>query len=176
MQTLDLRYPIGRFALPERLDSEARRTAIEEIAMAPTRLRGAVAGLDEVQLDTPYREGGWSPRIVVHHVPDSHMNAFIRTKLALAEEHPRIKPYDQAVWAQLPDVAGTPIETSLRLLEALHERWVVLWKSLGPQDFTRTFDHPEMGAVSLDQLLALYAWHGRHHTAQISSLRERRGW
>jgi uncharacterized damage-inducible protein DinB len=135
------------------------------------RLRAAVAGLSQEQLDTPYRPGGWTVRQVVHHVPDSHLNSYVRFKLALTEDAPTIKPYDEALWAQLPDAAATPIETSLALLEALHHRWVRMLESTSETDFLRAFRHPEIGMIRLDQNLAMYAWHGKHHVAHITSRR-----
>jgi DinB superfamily len=149
---------------------------IAEIAATPAGLRAAVAGLTSGQLDTPYRPGGWTLRQVVHHVPESHMNAYIRFKLALTEDNPIVKPYDEAAWAKLGDVAVTPTETSLAMLDSLHERWVFLLRGLDDEAFLRHFRHPEMGLVRLDGNLALYAWHGKHHTAHITSLRERMGW
>ncbi len=173
----DLRYPIGRFERRDSLTPEERRAFIEQIAATPRRMRDAVRGLSDGQLDTPYREGGWTVRQVVHHVPDSHMNAYMRLKHALTEESPTIKPYDEAEWAKLSDSRDTPIETSLQLLEALHKRWDTLLRSLTDTDFQRTFRHPEHeGSVTIDWLVALYAWHGRHHAAHITSLRERMKW
>jgi uncharacterized damage-inducible protein DinB len=153
-----------------------RAARIAEIDAAPAALRAAVAGLSEEQLATPYRPGGWTVRQVVHHLPDSHANAYVRFKLALTEDNPTIKPYLEARWAELPDNAGTPVEVSLGLLEALHRRWVVLLRGMGPEDFARPLTHPEKGRLSLDQMLALYAWHGRHHVAHVTSLTERMGW
>jgi uncharacterized damage-inducible protein DinB len=135
-----------------------------------------VNGLNETQLNTPYRDGGWTVRQVVHHVPDSHMNAFIRFKLALTETNPTIKPYNENAFAQLADVTRTPVETSLTLLDALHQRWVALLEAMGPDDFTRPLIHPEIGPITLDRLLQLYAWHGRHHVAHVTALRARDGW
>ncbi len=172
----DPQYPIGKFEWLGAASEEDRRRAIAAIAAAPARIRAAVAGLTPKQLDTPYRPGGWTIRQVVHHVPESHMNAYIRFKLALTEDHPTIKPYQQERWANLADVKSTPIETSLALLESLHGRWVILLRSLSAEDFARTFKHPELGEQSLDRTLALYAWHGAHHAAHITSLRERMGW
>ena len=150
---------------------------LDIIAVAPERMRSAVAGLDESQLDTPYRDGGWTVRQVVHHVPDSHLNAYLRLKFALTESTPTIKPYDEAEWAKLDDVRVTPIEVSLSLLESLHTRWVGLMRALRPEDFRRGFKHPEHdGTQTLDWLVAMYAWHSRHHVAHITSLRERMGW
>ncbi len=172
----DPRYPIGNPELKQQYTPEERRRLIDQIAAAPLRLRDAAAGLSDAQLDTPYRDGGWSVRQVVHHVPDSHLNAYIRTKLALTESEPTIKPYDEAAWAALDDSRATPIEVSLAMLEKLHERWVTLLHSMRDSDFSKTFRHPEHGVRTLDWLVGLYAWHGRHHTAHISSLRERMGW
>ena len=172
----DLQYPVGKFQWAGSTTAENRRRAIAAIAATPAQLRAAVAGLSAKQLDTPYRPDGWTIRQVVHHVPESHMNAYIRFKLALTEDQPTIKPYEQQHWANLPDVKATPIETSLALLESLHDRWVVLLRALSPEDFARTFKHPEMGEQSLDRTLALYAWHGAHHVAHVTSLRERSGW
>ena len=150
---------------------------IGQIAAAPAHMREAVRGLSGEQLDTPYRDGGWSVRQVVHHVPDSHLNAYIRMKFALTENAPQIKPYDEAEWAKLADSRVTPVETSLTLLESLHERWVGLMRSLRVEDFARTLRHPEHeGILTLDWLIAMYAWHGRHHVAHITTLRERNGW
>jgi len=172
----DLRYPIGTFKYEGELAEEGRRRAIDAIAEAPARLRAAVEGLAPQQLETPYRPGGWTVRQLVHHLPDSHLNAYTRFKLALTEEEPTIKPYDEAQWANLEDGRNAPAVISLALLEALHLRWVLLLKSLQPADFARTLRHPERGVMTLDELLSLYAWHGRHHVAHITSLRERMAW
>jgi len=172
----DPRYPIGRFSPDASSTPETRNRHIAEIAALPQRFRQAVAGLAPAQLDTPYREGGWTVRQLIHHVPDSHMNAYIRCKLALTEDAPTIKPYDEAAWAKLADSALTPVEVSLSLLEAVHTRWVTLLRSLGAQDFARPFNHPEWGLRDLDWLLAQYAWHSNHHLAHITSLRERMKW
>jgi len=171
----DLKYPIGKFHRVDKLSSAARGELIETIAQVPARMREAVKGLGEAQLDTPYRPGGWSVRQVVHHVPDSHMNAVVRMKLALTENEPTIKTYEEAEWAKLADTKA-PIEPSLTLLESLHARWVLLLRSLGENEWTRRFVHPAMGPVTLEQTLALYAWHGRHHVAHVTKLREREGW
>jgi hypothetical protein len=172
----DPRYPIGPFRFDGQVDPARRRQRIDEIAAAPDHLRAAVAGLRPAQLDTPYREKGWTVRQVVHHVPDSHLNAYTRIKLALTEDEPTIKPYEEARWAELPDARG-PVEISLSLLESLHRRWVLLLRELTPADFNRRFRHPEQGrAMALDEVLAMYAWHGRHHVAHITSLRRRMGW
>ena len=174
--TLDPRYPVGTFTKPDAYTPELRARFIDEIAAAPEALRAAVAGLSAEQLGTPYRDGGWTVRQVVHHVADSHMNAYIRFKLALTEHEPTIKPYDEARWAELPDSAATPIEVSLALLDALHLRWVTLLRALSPADFSRHFNHPESGRQPLDRALALYAWHSRHHVAHVTELRKRKGW
>ena len=166
----DPRYPIGKFETPALPLSETERARlIEEIAELPSRLAAAVRGLDEARLDRPYRPGGWTIRQVVHHVPDSHMNAYIRFRLALTEDTPPIKPYEEARWAELSDAASGPVGVSLTLLEALHTRWVALLRSMRASDWTRGYRHPELGAVSLDKALALYAWHGRHHLAHITN-------
>lgn len=173
----DLRYPIGPFEPRTELTPDERRELIAQIAATPSRLREAVRGLDDAQFDTPYREGGWTVRQVVHHLPDSHLNAYTRLKLALTEETPTIRPYDESLWAKLNDVLVTPIETSLTLLDALHARWVGLFGTLRDEDFARTFKHPDhSGTQTIDWLVAMYAWHGRHHVAHITSLRERYGW
>ena len=172
----ELAYPIGKFAWSGPGSSADRARRIAEIAAAPAALRAAVAGLSEAQLETPYRPGGWTLRQVAHHVPDSHLNAYVRFKLAVTEDTPTIKPYDEAAWAELADVRTVPVATSLALLEAVHERWVAFLRSLGEADWARTFRHPELGVVPLEKNLALYAWHGRHHVAHVTSLRERMGW
>ena len=173
---MDLSYPIGKFNWSGESTPEQRSQLIAKIQAAPSLIRAAVKGLSPAQLDTPYRPQGWTVRQVVHHVPESHMNAYIRFKLALTEDAPTVKTYMEDRWAELNDVAQTPIETSLALLEHLHTRWVTLLRTLGPADFARTFKHPELGAQSLDRTLAMYAWHGAHHSAHITSLRERMGW
>ncbi len=173
----DLRYPIGEFERPDQLSADERRTMIDTIAAAPSRMREAVSGLSDAQLDTPYRDGGWTVRQVIHHVPDSHLNAYVRLKLALTEDDPAIRPYDEALWAALPDSKETPVEVSLTLLESLHARWVTLFRSMQEADFRRTLRHPEhSGILTLDWLVAMYAWHSRHHVAHITSLRERMSW
>ena len=173
---LDLRFPTGKFQRPPSLDEAARARAIDIIAETPARLREAVRGLTESQIDTEYRPGGWTVRQVVHHVPDSHVNALIRFKLALTEDVPTIKPYNETLWAELADVKTVPISTSLAMLDAVHERWVAILRAMKPTDFARELVHPETGRQRLDQMLALYAWHGPHHVAHITSLRERQGW
>ncbi|HUO25721.1 MAG TPA: putative metal-dependent hydrolase [Candidatus Aquilonibacter sp.] len=172
----DLRYPIGKFTYDGPPTPEQRQELLANIEETPARLRAAVKGLNEAQLETPYRPGGWTVRQVVHHVPDSHLNAYIRFKLALTEQEPTIKPYAEDRWAELADAKSTPIEISLNMLELLHDRWARLLRSLQPEEWRRTFRHPEMGVVSLEKNLVLYSWHGRHHVAHITSLRERNGW
>ena len=173
---MDLRYPVGQFNFSGILSSEERASLIAEIAATPGRMRDAVSGLSNEQLDTPYRPGGWTVRQVVHHVPESHLNSYIRFKLAMTEDEPTIKPYFEDRWAQLQDALVSPTEPSLDLLDALHRRWVWFLRSLKDEDFDRTFQHPEQGLVSLNKNVALYAWHGRHHVAHITTLREREGW
>jgi uncharacterized damage-inducible protein DinB len=171
-----LRYPVGPFDMESEPDAKERLQLIDQIAETPSRLRAAVRGLSDEQLDTPYRPGGWTVRQVVHHVPDSHLNSYVRFKLALTEDKPTIRPYMEDRWAELEDSRITPLEVSLSLLEALHERWVLLLRSLSTEDFERTFRHPDLGLVSLNKNLALYAWHGRHHIAHITSLAKRMDW
>jgi len=173
---MDPRYPIGKYSPPSNVTPEMRARAIAEIAAAPTEVRAAVKGLTDAQLETPYRNGGWTVRQVVHHLPDSHMNAYIRWKFALTETEPTIKPYDEAAWANLEDATQAPVEVSLKLLESLHERWVRLLRSLDAETFARTFRHPEHGVKTLDWMLFLYAWHGRHHTGHIAELKKQSGW
>jgi hypothetical protein len=173
----DLRYPIGQFRYEGEPDQQRREQWIEEIAATPANLRAAVAGLAPHQLDTPYRDKGWTVRQVVHNLPDSHLNAYTRIKLALTEDVPVIRPYEEARWAELPDGRAGPIELSLNLLESLHHRWVLLLRQLTPADFRRRFMHPQHGRpFELQETLALYAWHGRHHVAHITSLRRRMAW
>ena len=171
----DLRYPVGPFESPGPLRPEERADAIRVIAGTPSELRRAVAGLAEDQLDTPYRPEGWTVRQVVHHVPDSHLNAYVRLKLALTEDDPTIRPYDEGRWAVLPDSTG-PVDVSLDLLDRLHERWTYLWRRLGEADWGRRLNHPESGPMRVDELLAHYAWHGRHHVGHVDALRAREGW
>jgi uncharacterized damage-inducible protein DinB len=172
----DLRYPIGKFVPPVEIAERQREALISEIEILPANLRKSVAKLDDEQLDTPYRENGWTIRQLVHHLPDSHMNSYARFRLALTEDSPTIKPYREDAWANLPDARSAPVELSLNLLEALHGRWVILLRAMSEDQFTRVFEHPEVGQMSLACALALYAWHGRHHLAHIKSLRSRRGW
>jgi uncharacterized damage-inducible protein DinB len=163
----DPRYPIGRFEPPSVFDGGVLRSDIQQIAQHPVQLRAVVSGLSETQLETPYRPGGWTVRQVVHHLADSHVNAYVRIKLGLTEAEPPVKTYEEALWAQLPD-SRAPIGISLDLLEALHRRWVLLLQQTPDQDFVRTVRHPESGVMRLDQLVAMYAWHGRHHLAHIT--------
>ena len=173
---MDPRYPVGDFKMPAHVTNEARAEAIREIASTPEKLRAAVKGLNDTQLDTPYREGGWTVRQVVHHVADSHVNAYIRLRLALTENSPTIKPYEEGAWAKLEDAEHAPVEVSLRLIDPLHERWARLLQSLKADDFARKLVHPEHGGRTVDWLVQLYAWHGRHHTAHITELKKQKGW
>ena len=172
----DLRYPIGKFTYDGPLTEQQKQKCLDDIAHAPSNLRAAVSGLNQQQLDTPYRPDGWTVRQVLHHVPDSHMNAYIRFKLALTEDEPTIKPYAEDRWAVLADTPNTPIEVSLMLLESLHTRWMRLLGSLTAADWKKTFHHPELGQLTLDKTLALYAWHSKHHVAHVTELRKREGW
>lgn len=176
--TDDLRYPVGKFEprLATPVSAAERRALIEQIAAAPRLLAAEVAGLSDRQLDMPYRPGGWTVRQVVHHVPDSHMNAYIRCKLAVTEERPPVKTYKEALWAEQPEARTAPIQMSLVLLESLHERWVSWLRSIEESAFARTAVHPDWGVMRVDDFLQLYAWHGRHHTAHIQGLKRREGW
>ena len=171
----DLRFPTGRFSTPSSSLPEVRAAHIQTLRLLPERLRAAVSGLTDQQIDTPYRAGGWTVRQVVHHLADSHANAHLRFKLALTEDWPTIKPYDEVVWANLAD-SRLPVDVSLVLVEALHIRWVSLLESLSDEDFQKGYVHPAMGRQNLANVLALYDWHSRHHTAHITSLRSRQGW
>lgn len=173
---IDPRYPNGKFDRVLATNQAERNAMIDRIAVAPSNLKAAVAGLNESQLDTPYREGGWTPRQVVHHIADSHMNAFIRFKLGLTESTPTIKVYDEKLWAELSDGKSVPVDASLRLVDGLHERWVTLLRSMAEPDFAKKIVHPVAGENPLDFFLALYSWHGAHHTAQITNLRKQKGW
>ena len=173
---MDPRYPIGQYTPPQEATPALRQQAIDSIAGTPAKLKAALSGLHDTQLDTPYRDGGWTVRQVAHHVPDSHLNAYVRFRLALTENQPTIKPYEEARWAELADAKSAPVAVSLALLEPLHDRWVRLLRSLTASDFARTFVHPEHGVRTLDWMLFLYAWHGRHHTAHITTLRKQKGW
>ena len=172
-----LRFPIGRFSANPPYTPAQIAANLQRIEQAPERLRAAVRGLDPAQLDTPYRSGGWTVRQVVHHLPDSHLNCYVRFRLALTEDEPTIRPYLEARWAELPDAKIGPVELSLELLTAVHRRWAALLRSLRPEQWQRRFFHPEaVQHYRLDTALALYAWHGEHHTAHVTSLRERAGW
>jgi uncharacterized damage-inducible protein DinB len=173
---MDPRYPIGKYEQPKEVTPAARKQAIEEIAAAPAKMRAAVKGLNDAQLDTAYREGGWTARQVVHHVADSHLNAYVRLRLALTENEPTIKPYEEGSWAELPDAKSAPVEVSLAMMDSLHDRWVRLLRTLSDGDYAKTFRHPEHGVRTVDWLLFLYTWHGKHHTAHITQLRQAKGW
>ena len=172
----DPRYPIGKFSFEGPLTAEQKKQYLNDIEQTPARLRAAVRGLSDEQLNTPYRDGGWTVRQLAHHVPDSHMNAYIRFKLALTEDEPTIRPYMEDRWAELPESKQAPIDVSLALLDSLHQRWTMVLRNIPDADWKRTFRHPEMGLLSLEKTLALYAWHGRHHVAHVTTLRERMGW
>jgi uncharacterized damage-inducible protein DinB len=172
----DLRFPIGRLVKKTSMSSDERRAAFDAVASTPMLLRDAVRGLNDEQLDTPYRPGGWTVRQVVHHVADSHMNAYTRFRLALTEDNPTIKPYEEAKWAELPDATSLPVDVSITLLDALHKRLDALLRSTGDELFSRMLSHPENGPMTLDSLLSVYAWHGRHHAAHVTALRDRMKW
>jgi hypothetical protein len=168
----DRRYPVGRFEFdPAAIGTESRASWIREIAATPARIRTLVAALPAGAMDTPYREGGWTGRQVVHHLADSHMNSFVRFRLALTEDEPTIKPYDEKLWADLEDSRNTPVEVSIQLIEALHDRWVRMLRSLSDEQWSRRLVHPEVGVRDLNWMGALYAWHCRHHTAHLELLR-----
>lgn len=171
-----LRFPVGRFTPESSVGPRGRTVLVDEIAGLPERLRHAVEDLSDAQLDTPYRPGGWTVRQLVHHVPDSHLNSYVRFKWALTEERPTIRTYDQEAWAELADARTAPVEPSLALLESLHDRWTRWLRTLSDDDWSRTFVHPELGELDLTTMLQLYAWHGRHHLAHVTSLIEREGW
>ncbi|MDQ3801798.1 MAG: putative metal-dependent hydrolase [Acidobacteriota bacterium] len=172
----DLRYPIGKFSFDAATGASARVASIQAIEELPVRLRQAIAGLNEEQLRTPYREGGWTVHQLIHHIADSHMNSFVRFKLALTEDKPTIKTYEEADWAETTDVTQVPVEISLKLLDALHERLFILLASLSDEAFRRQLNHPDHGLIDLEYLTAMYAWHSRHHTAHITNLREKKNW
>src|SRR5712664_1657372 len=172
----DPRYPIGPFSPDTHPTPGTRARHIHEINTLPASMRKAVAGLSNEQLETPYREGGWTVRQLAHHVPDSHMNAYIRFKLALTEDEPMIRPYMEDRWAELPESRQAPIDVSLALTDSLHQRWTLVLRNISDADWKRTFRHPEMGLLSLEKTLALYSWHGRHHVAHVTTLREKMGW
>jgi len=167
---------VGPFLFNPAATDATRGECIQHISQVPAAMRRALDGLADRQLDTPYRPGGWTVRQVVHHVPDSHLNAYCRFKLALTEQNPTIKPYDEGAWANVADTARTPPDVSLAMLDALHTRWVILLESMASADFARPLQHPEKGSITLDWMLQLYAWHGRHHAAHITELRKREGW
>jgi uncharacterized damage-inducible protein DinB len=171
-----LRYPIGKFDSSREVSAEVLEQSLQQLEALPGLLRQAVQGLSDSQLNTPYRTGGWTVRQVVHHIADSHLNSYTRFKLALTEDTPTIKPYQEQLWAELPDSRQEPVEVSLTLLEALHHRWLVVLRSLSVPDWQRSFLHPESGKIPLAKAAALYAWHGRHHLAHITNLRELRKW
>lgn len=172
----DLRYPIGPYQAPKEITSDTRAQWIREIEILPENLRRAVYGLNDVQLDTPYRPGGWTVRQVVHHYADSHLNSYTRFRWAVTEDVPTIKTYNEADWAELADAKTAPIELSLGLLDGLHARWALLLRSFGDREYARRMQHPEWGEIRVDWLLGQYAWHCRHHVAHITALRERQGW
>ncbi|MGB7068096.1 MAG: bacillithiol transferase BstA [Pyrinomonadaceae bacterium] len=171
----DLRYPIGKFEREVVLPSESRGACIVDIGELPARIAAAVNGLDDARLDTPYRLGGWTVRQTVHHIADSHMNAYCRFKLALTEDMPTIRPYYEDRWAELSD-SSLPVGPSLAIIEGIHKRWTAFLSNMSDADFERKLDHPESGEWTLDEMLRMYAWHSRHHTAHITSLRHRNGW
>jgi hypothetical protein len=173
---MDLRYPIGKFEWPASVSPADLRRAIDDIAALPAQLRQSVEGLDDAKLDTPYRPDGWTVRQLVHHVADSHMNSYVRFRLAVTENEPTIKPYDEKAWAKLADSVTGPVGLSLDLVDAMHRRWVLLLESFGPSEWSRSFRHPERGPMRVDVTAALYAWHGRHHVAHVTALRHREGW
>ncbi|MBI2685938.1 MAG: putative metal-dependent hydrolase [Acidobacteria bacterium] len=172
----DPRYPIGKFQYDGPLTPEQRSTMIEAIENTPVELRKSIRGLVDEQLATPYRDGGWTVRQLIHHVADSHINAYCRFRLALTEDNPTIKPYEEQLWAELSDGAKAPIGLSLAILDALHVRWSMLLRSLTPEEFARPVTHPASGQHSIDWLLAVYSWHGAHHTAHVTELRKAKGW
>ncbi len=172
----DVRYPVGRYHAPDVIDAETRTAWIAELQALPKHLRDAISGLNEQQLDTPYRAGGWTVRQLVHHLADSHLNSYTRFRLALTEDSPVIKPYDEKSWAELRDAKKAPVDLSLGLIDGLHARWVLLLSSLTGSEFARTFKHPERGEIRLDWTVGLYAWHCRHHVAHITALRRRERW
>jgi uncharacterized damage-inducible protein DinB len=171
-----VRYPVGDFGIDPAVTASKRQRWLREMAETPENLAAAVRGLDDRQLGTPYRDGGWTPRQVVHHLADAHMNGFVRFKLALTEDQPPIKTYEEDLWAETADGRDAPVDASLRLLAALHQRWTVLLESLSEQQFGRAFSHPQRGLMTIDKAIQLYAWHGLHHAAHITGLRTRRGW
>ena len=172
----DPRYPIGKFDKSIAVTKEMKSEFINTIETHPSQLRKEVENLSQQQLDTPYRDSGWTVRQVIHHLPDSHINSYVRFKLALTEDNPKIKTYEEHLWAELQDTFKTPIDVSLNLLEAVHTRWAILLRSLIDEQFERTFQHPEWGNISLSKTLALYAWHSKHHLAHITELKKKMSW
>jgi len=172
----DPRYPIGKFDRSVVVTKEMRDEFIKTIETLPSQLRKEVENLSQQQLDTPYREGGWTVRQVIHHLPDSHLNAYVRFKLALTEDNPKVKSYEEHLWAELKDTFDTPVELSLTLLDVLHKRWVILLNSLTNKQFERTLQYPEWGNIPLSTTLALYDWHSKHHLAHITELKKEMGW
>lgn len=171
-----LKYPIGRLAQKPEYSGAERDAMLARLAAQPAALRAAVAGLSDAALDTPYRAGGWTVRQLVHHVADSHLNAYIRLKLGLTEDNPTVKPYDQDAWVTLADVSTVPPSVSLSLLDGIHERMLAVLRTMTPSDFRRSIMHPENGRMTLDDVVAMYAWHGDHHVAHVRGVRERNGW
>ncbi len=176
MSTPDLRYPIGSFEFGLPVSTQERSLCLAQVAEAPAKLRAAVANLSDVQLDTPYRSGGWTVRQVIHHLPDSHLNWYVRAKLALTEDQPTIQPFSENLWAELPDGRAGAIEPSLRMLEGVHARTVLFFESLAHEDWKRKFFHPERGVLTIEDILPAFAWHSRHHTAHIVELCRRMNW
>jgi hypothetical protein len=176
MSTANLRYPIGPFQFGLPVSAQERSLYLAQVAEAPAKLRAAVASLSDAQLDTPYRAGGWTVRQVVHHIPDSHLNWYVRAKLALTEGQPTIQPFSENLWAELQDGRAGAIEPSLRILEGVHVRTVLFFESLAPADWKRKFFHPERGVLTIEDILPALAWHSRHHTAHIVELRQRMDW
>jgi uncharacterized damage-inducible protein DinB len=171
----DPRFPIGKFSYSGSVSAAEKKQFLADIEQAPANLRASIRGLSDAQLDTPYREGGWTVRQVVHHVPDSHMNAYVRFKLALTEDDPTIKPYMEDRWAELID-SREPLENSLTMLDSLHRRWITVLRNMSDTDWKRTFRHPDLGSMPLEKSMALYAWHGKHHAAHVTVLREKMKW
>lgn len=171
-----LRYPIGRFRSPKQLSPEERQEKRTILRLFPARLRSACQHLSDQQIDTPYRPGGWTIRQVVHHVVDSHLNAYVRFRWALTEDTPEIKVYEEKAWALLPDASTAPISLSLDLLHHLHERWLVLLEAMREEEYQKELIHPVSGNLNLDEMLSLYAWHSGHHWAHITELKKREGW
>jgi hypothetical protein len=176
MPASDLKYPVGPFQFCLPVSAQDRASYLSIVAVAPASMRAAVAGLSGVQLDTPYRPGGWTVRQVVHHLPDSHLNWYIRVKLALTMREPTIQPFSENLWAELPDGRTGAVEPSLRMLEGVHARTVLFFESLAPHEWMRTFHHPEIGVLTIEDTLPAFAWHSRHHTAHITELRNRMSW